>query len=143
MGCLHGHTSDGNCITVCFPSNLRYAARVRAHGHRRYQMVGRPSASKRKALRDLADAMATGKYKRGDVLASEREPSYYDPSVIYEMVRQGDCQGVDLQPACSPCSGPVERYQTKHVAFGSPFTAHAWLCKAHAADLSAWSPDAP
>ena len=72
-------------ITVCWTRNDLFIPRVRRPGARRYEVLCE-TRSRKKAYRLLAEAMETGQWKRGDVLATTREPSYYDPIVIVEMV---------------------------------------------------------
>ena len=72
------------CITICRGVNVRFQARVRYAGSRKYILLGKSTCSQRKALRELADAFATGRYKRGDVLMAAE---YYDPTPICEIVR--------------------------------------------------------
>ena len=72
-------------IFICTGVNTHFMARVRWPGYRKYQLVGKPTRSKRVALRRLADAFATGKYQRGDVIMTA---DYYDPEVICELVRR-------------------------------------------------------
>lgn len=70
---------------ICGGTNTRYCARVRYEGCRNYEPLGkRWLRSSAAALKVLAAAMATGRYKRGDVLMAA---DYYDPEVIYEIVR--------------------------------------------------------
>ncbi len=69
---------------ICGGVGRRYRARVRLYGHRRYQLLGKRTRSKRVAMRLLADAMLSTSYKRGDVLIMDE---YYDPVPIVEMVR--------------------------------------------------------
>jgi len=71
---------------ICGGTNTRYCARVRYEGNRNYESLGKGWVrSSGVALKRLAAAMATGKYKRGEVLMAT---DYYDPEVIYEIVRR-------------------------------------------------------
>lgn len=72
-------------VVVCSGVNRRYQARVHYYGLRRYELLGPPTRSRRVALRRLADAMATGRYNRGDVLMAA---DYYEPVQVYEMVHR-------------------------------------------------------
>ena len=76
---------DGACVTVCGGVGVRYQARARWYGYRRYRLLGKATKSKRVAMRRLADAMLDTEYKRGDVLLCAE---YYDPEPIVEMVRR-------------------------------------------------------
>lgn len=71
-------------VHICRGVNRLYQARVRYAGDRRYWLLDAPTKSKRKALRQLADAFASGLYKRGDVLFWS---DYYEPIQVVEMVR--------------------------------------------------------
>lgn len=72
--------------SICFGTNVRYRAGVRREGYRKYDLLGeRWSRSSGATLKRLAAAMATGNYKRGVVLTMA---DYYDPEVIYEIVRR-------------------------------------------------------
>ena len=71
---------------ICGGTNTRYCARVRYEGHRNYEPLGkRWLRSSGAALKQLAASMATGRYKRGDVLMAS---DYYDPEPVYEIVRR-------------------------------------------------------
>ncbi len=80
---VHVHV-DGACATVCTGTNQRYQPRARWYGYRRYRLLGKPTKSKRVAMRRLADAMLDHAYKRGDVLLLA---DWYEPEPIVEMVR--------------------------------------------------------
>jgi len=83
-----GCQSYGNGkLWICRPHNPRYQARARWPGYQKYQLIGKPTRSYRKALRNMADAFATGQYKRADILFFEKPPSYYDPMVLCELVK--------------------------------------------------------
>ena len=69
---------------ICGGVNVRYQARARWDGFRRYQLIGKPTKSKRVAMRRLAGAMLDTSYKRGDVLMWA---DYYEPEQVYELVR--------------------------------------------------------
>ena len=62
----------------------RYQGRVRLPGHRKYILVGKPSKSVERAAVAMARKMASGNYKRGDVISWA---DYYDPQIVMEMVR--------------------------------------------------------
>lgn len=72
-------------IHICQGVNVRYRARARWPGYRRYRLIGKATKSYRVALRRMADAFATGKYHRADVLMSA---DYYDPVMLCELVRR-------------------------------------------------------
>ena len=65
-------------------TNPRYRARARWPGFQKYQLVGQPTKSYKKALGEMTEAFATGQYKRADVIYST---DYYDPVVICELVK--------------------------------------------------------
>lgn len=68
------------------PSSTRFCARVRARGHRKYKLLGKPTLKFETALRRVANAIAKNSWwKRGDVLLTA---DYYDPQVIAEIVRR-------------------------------------------------------
>lgn len=73
-------------LHVCAPHNPKWLPRVRRPGHKRYELVGKPRGTMDQACRALAAKMATGIYKRGDVLMIEPE-SYYGPTVAMTMER--------------------------------------------------------
>lgn len=76
----------GNTFVICGTHFNLFIPRVRKTGFQLYEVLGE-TRSRRKAYRMLADAMETGKYKRGDVLATTREPSWYEPTILVEMKR--------------------------------------------------------
>lgn len=65
-------------------TRFTYVPRVRRPGYRKYELL-KETKSIKVALRRLADAMATGKYKRGDILGCEE---YYEPEQIYEIKKR-------------------------------------------------------
>lgn len=75
-------------VHICSSGTLGYLPRVRWYGAHRYTVLGKPRKSLATAMAVLAKAMATGKYKRGDVLHCPPMDSYYEPHVMYEMVKQ-------------------------------------------------------
>ena len=79
-----GHKCQPATGAICGGVDVRYLARVRLYGHRRYMLLGKPTKSKRASMRRLADAMLNTAYKRGDVLLLA---DWYDPEPIVEMVR--------------------------------------------------------
>lgn len=82
--CLGSEEGHGH-MTICRPRFRTFVVRVRMAGERRYEIVG-TSRSRRKAYRMLADAMEAKRYKRGDVLGDEGPGSYYEPTLLVEMV---------------------------------------------------------
>ena len=72
-------------LHILRPNNPRYLVRVRKPGHRKYECWGHLK-DQDKAYRKLGSLMATGRYKRGDVLMVTND--YYEPSMLVEMVRQ-------------------------------------------------------
>lgn len=74
-------------LHVCWTEISGYLPRVRRVGCRRYEILGKPRKLQSTALIVLAKAMATGNYKRGDVLACPPMHSYYEPHIIFEMVK--------------------------------------------------------
>ncbi len=73
-------------MTICVPRFRYFYVRTRMPGCKNYDVLGK-TRSRRKAFRLLAEAMETGKYKRGDVLADEGDVSYYGPTQLVEMVQ--------------------------------------------------------
>lgn len=71
-------------VHVCRGLNPCYQVRVRLPGFRRYILVGGPLKSKDAAYRALARRMATGSYKRGDVMLCA---DWYEPLPVVEMVK--------------------------------------------------------
>jgi hypothetical protein len=61
-----------------------YVPRVRPPGYRKYTLL-KETKSIKNAMRQLADHMATGKYKRGDILGCQE---WYDPNILYEVVKR-------------------------------------------------------
>ena len=78
-------TKNEPCIFICRGVNVQYRARVRFHGFRRYRVLAQWTPWKHIAMKQLTEAMDTGNYKRGDLLMAA---DYYDPEVIYEIVRR-------------------------------------------------------
>lgn len=64
--------------------NRRYIARVRMAGCRKYRVLT-TTTSERKAVRMMAEWVAHGGYKRGDVLFVS---DWYEPVQVFEMVRR-------------------------------------------------------
>lgn len=62
---------------ICLGVGVRYLARVRPEGYRRYQVLGKPTKSYRVAVRRMAKAFVSGHYKRGDVIMSITTPLDY------------------------------------------------------------------
>jgi len=84
-GCLHLHDQSGHIGYLCRGSGQKYLARVRWPGHRIYHLLGKPTRSRKVALRRLIEALDTYDYKRGDVLLLAE---YYDPVQLFELVRR-------------------------------------------------------
>ena len=81
----HIHDAEGNHVgDVCGGTGRHY--RVYSHwpGHKKYQMVGKPTKSPRVALRVASETMLTGLYNRVVVTLCA---DYYDPMKVYELVR--------------------------------------------------------
>jgi len=70
--------------SICSGTNPRYLARARRECERKYELVGKPTGSYKKALYDMTRAFATEKYKRADVIYTT---DYYDPVVVCELVK--------------------------------------------------------
>ena len=64
--------------------NVRYFARVRLPGHRKWQLIGGFTKSRDKAFSTLAKHFVSTQWKRGEVLMTA---DYYDPIVVVEMRR--------------------------------------------------------
>ncbi len=62
-----------------------YTPRVRRRGCRNYECL-EDAQDKATAFATLAAAMATGRYKRGDVLWCQ--VGYYEPSIVVTMVKR-------------------------------------------------------
>jgi len=76
--------SKGN-LTICTGNNVRYCARTRWHGCRRYDLVGKWTRSYKVAIMHMARAFAANRLvKRADVLMIA---DYYDPVQLCELVR--------------------------------------------------------
>ena len=73
------------CIAICRGTGVRYQARARYEGYRRYTLLGMPSKSYKVALRRLAEAFGTNHYKRADVVMYA---DYYDAVQLCELVRR-------------------------------------------------------
>jgi len=77
---------SSGALTVCTGSNVRYRARTRWHGYRRYEWVGKGTRSYRVAVMRMAKAFAEQRLvKRADVLMTA---DYYDPVQLCELVRR-------------------------------------------------------
>jgi hypothetical protein len=78
----------GNTVqwgAICTGTNTRYQARARREGHRRYQLIGKPTKSYRVAVMRMAKAFAEGGWKRADVIYWA---DYYDPEMMCELVHR-------------------------------------------------------
>ena len=84
MGCVHIMKGQQCIGHICQGSGRRYLVYVREYGHRIYDLVGKPTKSRRVAIARLSQAMLDGDYKRG-ILAFVDD--YYDPAPLYEIVR--------------------------------------------------------
>ena len=90
---LHLHDTDGTHVgNVCVPGPFDYQALVLRRGERTPKLLGKPTRSRRVALRRIADALGDQgafamTYNRGEVWASERGESYYDPIMVFEVRR--------------------------------------------------------
>jgi hypothetical protein len=73
-------------LVVCWTNFDWFIVRGREPWAKKYELLGE-TRSQRKAYRMLADAMLSGKYDKGDVLGTTREPSYYEPHQLVEMVK--------------------------------------------------------
>ena len=84
MGCAQ----LGKGSWVCRPTINRYQARVRRYGNRLYEKAGPQRHSLKMASRDLMDAfLSNPAYKRGDIIAFDKEPSIYGPMLLAEVTR--------------------------------------------------------
>lgn len=72
-------------IHICVATGQTFIARVRRVGCRKYDVLGKPTKIRGVAVSRMADAMATGNFKRGDVLLCA---DYYDPLPVFEMVKR-------------------------------------------------------
>lgn len=64
--------------------NVKYIARVRLPGHRKWSIIGAWTKSRDAAFKSLAKHFVSTQWKRGEVLMIA---DYYDPIVIVEMTR--------------------------------------------------------
>ena len=72
-------------LYLCTGTNVRYQARVRWYGHRRYRLVGKPSKSLKVAMLRMTKQFAEWKNcKRGDVVMLA---DYYEPVQLCEITR--------------------------------------------------------
>lgn len=70
---------------ICGYVGKRYHVRVRRHGQKRYEIIGKPTRSFNAAVVRLAKTFAaTYDYKRGDVLMTA---DYYDAVQLCEITR--------------------------------------------------------
>lgn len=71
-------------VHICKALNVKFIPRVRWAGHRKYELLGKPCKTEAAAIHRLTKAMATKRYKRGDVLMLA---DWYDPLITIEIVR--------------------------------------------------------
>ncbi len=62
-------------------TRFTYVPRVRERGCKNYKVLKETNSLKR-AWKQLSDAMASGKYKRGDILGLE---PWYDPEILFKV----------------------------------------------------------
>lgn len=72
------------CGAICGGENVRYQARARYSGMRRWHLLGTLTRSRRLAMRRLSTAMLDLPYRQGEIVMLA---DYYEPVAIYE-VRQ-------------------------------------------------------
>ena len=78
--------SNGEGLTICTGSNVRYRARTRWHGFRRYDLVGKWTRSYHVAFTRMAKAFESNRnVKRADVIMIA---DYYDAIQLCELVRR-------------------------------------------------------
>ena len=71
---------------ICLGTNVRFLARTRWRGYRRYNMAGKPTRSCQIAVMRMAKAFAAdSNVQRADVLMTA---DYYDAVQICELVRK-------------------------------------------------------
>lgn len=86
MGCTPLVDTEGKAVGhVCRATGTRYQARAQWEGHRRYQLIGKPTKSYRVAVMRMAKAFAEGGYKRADVVMTA---DYYDARGMCELVQR-------------------------------------------------------
>ena len=74
-------------MSISRPRFVNYIVRVRRPWERRYEIICKTN-SREHAFRELGAAMVDRKWKRGDVLGDEGPDSWYEPSMLTEMVNR-------------------------------------------------------
>ena len=88
--CIHIHDEEGHDTGyICRSGPFKYVARVHRRGARTYDVLSGHLDSLSEAFDQLRDKLLADRlrqYNRGDILAVEKEMSYYDPFVVYEVL---------------------------------------------------------
>lgn len=71
-------------LHICRGTNPRYQARARWPYCQKCWLIGKPTKSYQKALREMTEAFATGQYKRADVMYW---CDWHEPLVVCELVK--------------------------------------------------------
>lgn len=71
-------------VHICYPTNMRYVARVRPIGHRKYQALPARKSFER-AMRDLTANFDRRLRKRGDIVMFS---DWYDPITVVELIKR-------------------------------------------------------
>lgn len=74
-------------LAICTGTNIRFQARTHWRGYQKWNLIGKPSRSKRAAARRMLEAFLDnpgGWVNRADVIMTA---DYYDPVQLFEMRR--------------------------------------------------------
>lgn len=91
MTCFHLHGGEDQHIgSVCAPGPCDYQVVVHRVGARKWELIGKPVPTIAEAFQSIGATLdgnrrAYGRYNRAGVLAVEREMSYYEPRLVYEV----------------------------------------------------------
>lgn len=86
MACVCIARGDECVGHICTGSNTRYHVYVKDFGCRTWDGVGKPTKSKRVAMKRLGEAMLSSQFVKRGVVAILAD--YYDPEPIYEIVKR-------------------------------------------------------
>ena len=88
--CIHIHDEEGHDTGyVCRGGPYVYQPRVHRVGAKHYDFPCPAAETLAEAFDHLRDALLADRlhqYNRGDILAVEKERSYYEPFVVYEVL---------------------------------------------------------
>lgn len=90
MTCFHLHDeNDQHTGSVCAPGAVDYLPRLHRRGSQKWEPIGKPVATIAEAFivlgAELERVRPRHDHNRADILAVERELSYYDPRQVYEV----------------------------------------------------------